>query len=81
MEWQWAFALLIGGLLLLFLMGLPIAFCFIVVDIIGLLLVSGQVGVLQFVRSFASSLIDFVLVPLPLFILMGASITTFRIGD
>jgi len=71
MEWQWAFALLIGGLLLLFLMGLPIAFCFIVVDIIGLLLVSGQVGVLQFVRSFASSLIDFVLVPLPLFILMG----------
>ena len=77
----WAFVLLIGGLLFLFLMGLPVAFCFIVVDIVGLLLVSGQVGALQFVRSLTSTLADFVLVPVPLYILMGEVLLHSELGN
>jgi tripartite ATP-independent transporter DctM subunit len=80
-EWQWALVLLIGGLLLLFLMGLPVAFCFIVVDMVGLLLVSGQVGALQFIRSLTSALADFVLVPVPLYILMGEVLLHSELGN
>ena len=72
MEWQLAFVLILGCLLLVMATGLPIAFCFMVVNILGVLLWWGGVGGLyQLVRSMFSSVTTFSLMPLPLFILMG----------
>ena len=72
MEWQLALVLILGCLLLVMATGLPIAFCFMVVNILGVLLWWGGVGGLyQLVRSMFSSVTTFSLMPLPLFILMG----------
>lgn len=72
MEWQLILLLIVGILLLLMASGLPIAFCFMAVNILGVYLFwGGQVGIEQLAISMHASLASFVLLPLPLFILMG----------
>ena len=52
--------------------GLPVAFCFMLVNIVGAFyLFGGTAGLGQLTLSIVSSLASFVLLPLPLFILMG----------
>ncbi len=52
--------------------GMPIAFCFLLINMIGVFIFfGGMVGLEQLVLSMYSGLATFTLVPLPLFILMG----------
>ena len=72
MEWQFALLFILGSLLLLMASGMPLAFCFTLVNIIGVILFwGGQVGLEQLITSISASVTSFTLIPVPLFILMG----------
>jgi tripartite ATP-independent transporter DctM subunit len=71
-EW-WAFILFfIGGLLFLLALGLPIAFCFLLLNFIGAyFFMGGFKGLSLATQQMFTSLTTFTLAPIPLFILMG----------
>ena len=72
MEWYWALILMLGGFVGLLLVGLPVAFSFLTVNIIGAwIFLGGHAGEMQMVRNAAVAVTTFVLIPIPLFILMG----------
>jgi tripartite ATP-independent transporter DctM subunit len=61
------------GLLIFFMaLGLPVGFAFLGVNIVGaLVFLGGDAGLSQLMRNSATSLTNFSLVPIPLFLLMG----------
>lgn len=71
MEWYETLLFIIGSLLFLFALRIPIAFSFLIVDLIACFWLWGATGPEQLVLSLAESVGSFVLLPLPLFILMG----------
>ena len=72
MSWQAAAWMLLGGSTLLLFMGLPVAFSFLVVNLVGAwLFLGGEPGMVQLVRNSVSSVANFSLTPIPLFVLMG----------
>jgi tripartite ATP-independent transporter DctM subunit len=72
MSWQLAAWLLLGGSTLLLFLGLPVAFTFLAVNLIGAVVVmGGEPGIIQLVRACVGSVSNFSLTPLPLFVLMG----------
>jgi len=72
MEWQWVLLLFFGSFIVLFIAGIPFAFCFLILNIGGVFLFwGGQAGLNQLATSFFASIGTFTLVPVPLFILMG----------
>jgi tripartite ATP-independent transporter DctM subunit len=71
-EWQIALIVIIGAFLLLMATGLPIAFVFLLINVVGVFFLwGGEVGISQLVRSIRDSISNFSLVPIPLYILMG----------
>jgi tripartite ATP-independent transporter DctM subunit len=72
MSWQAAAWLLLGGSTVLMFAGLPVAFAFILINLIGaVLFLGGEAGLAQLVRNSVSSITTFSLTPIPLFVLMG----------
>lgn len=72
MEWYEAFLVIMGGLFALMFIGLPVAFTFLIVNLIGAYIFFGGVpGMLQLVIQISESLTTFTLVPVALFLLMG----------
>jgi tripartite ATP-independent transporter DctM subunit len=72
MSWQAAAWLMLGGSTALLFLGLPVAFSFLVINLIGaLLFLGGEAGLTQFARNSVGSVASFSLTPIPLFILMG----------
>src|SRR6476619_7846378 len=72
MSWQLASLLLLGGSTALLFMGLPVAFSFIAINIIGAaIFLGGAAGLDQMVRNSAAAVMNFSLTPIPLFVLMG----------
>jgi tripartite ATP-independent transporter DctM subunit len=72
LDWSSALFLLLGTLLLLMLTGLPVAFAFLGVNLIGaFVFLGGEIGLDQVVRNTIASVSNFSLVPIPLFLLMG----------
>ncbi len=72
MEWAPALALLIGTLIALMVTGLPVAFAFLGVNIVGaIIFLGGEIGLDQMVRNTVASVSNFSLAPIPLFLLMG----------
>jgi len=72
MSWQAAALLLLGGSTVLLFMGIPVAFTFLAVNLIGAVLyLGGAVGIEQIVRNSVVSVSNFSLTPIPLFVLMG----------
>ncbi|MFC6487157.1 TRAP transporter large permease [Nitratireductor sp. GCM10026969] len=73
MEW-WQFLLaFFSALGVLLLIGLPVAFAFLLVNMVGVyFLWGGTSGFNQIIMSIESSISTFVLVPIPMFVLMGA---------
>src|SRR6266849_4356471 len=68
-EW-WLLAPLPVAFLLL--LGLPVAFSFIVINLVGaVLFLGGEAGLVQLARNSVGSVASFSLTPIPLFILMG----------
>jgi len=72
MAWQASLLLLLGGTTLLLFMGLPVAYSFFGINIIGaLIFFGGEPGLIQLVRNGVASVTYFSLTPIPLFLLMG----------
>jgi tripartite ATP-independent transporter DctM subunit len=72
MSWQLASALLLGGSTLLLFIGMPVAFSFMAINILGaILFLGGDAGLSQMLRNSAAAVINFSLTPIPLFVLMG----------
>lgn len=72
MDWVLSLCSLLGGVVVLMLIGLPVAFAFLVTNVIGAFFFMGGVaGVDQLARNSIASVITFSLTPIPLFILMG----------
>ena len=71
MEWWLVLTFFIGGLIFLLILGFPIAFSFLLVDLLGILVFMGPAGLNQMTLHVFSSLSTFTLAPVPMFILMG----------
>ena len=72
MEWQLMLLLFFGSLLLLMAAGMPVAFSFLLVNVVFMFLFwGGQVGLEQLALSLFAAVASFTLLPIPLFILMG----------
>ncbi len=72
MAWQTAAWLLLGGSTVLLFLGLPVAFTFLAVNIVGAAIyMGGEPGLVQLARNSVQSVSSFALTPIPLFILMG----------
>jgi tripartite ATP-independent transporter DctM subunit len=72
MSWQAAAWLMLGGSTVLIFLGLPVAFCFLVINLVGAwLFLGGEPGMVQLARSSVASVTSFALTPIPLFVLMG----------
>ena len=72
MAWGAALFLLLGTLLVLMALGLPVAFAFLGVNVVGaFVFLGGEAGLTQLVRNSMASLTTFTLAPIPLFLLLG----------
>ena len=72
MSWQAAAWLLLGGSTVLMFLGLPVAFAFLAINLVGAaIFLGGDAGMMQLARNSVQSVTSFALTPIPLFILMG----------
>jgi len=72
MSWQAAAWLMLGGSTALMFLGLPVAFAFLAINIVGAAIyLGGEPGLVQLARNSVQSVTTFALTPIPLFILMG----------
>jgi tripartite ATP-independent transporter DctM subunit len=75
MEWYSIISLLFGGMVLLLLTGVPIAFAFLIVNLVAAYFFLGGVpGLIGAVVGVFTSITTFTLLPVPFFILMGGLI-------
>jgi len=73
MEWYLALALLVGSIAGLIILGFPVAIAFIIANILGTVIFAGGfAGLIQIVENSTDLVTSFTLVPVPLFVLMGA---------
>jgi tripartite ATP-independent transporter DctM subunit len=72
MSWDAAAWLMLGGSTLLLFLGLPVAFSFLAINLLGAwLFLGGEAGLVQLARNSVGSVASFSLTPIPLFLLMG----------
>jgi tripartite ATP-independent transporter DctM subunit len=72
MEWYYAVLIIMVGSLFLMMLGVPVAFALLAVDIIGVFLWWGGVpGLMRLTASIRDGVGTFILIPIPLFVLMG----------
>ncbi|MCL6446728.1 MAG: TRAP transporter large permease [Armatimonadetes bacterium] len=72
MGWEANFIIIFGSLFGLILLGIPVAFAFMLVVMVGyIIFVGGWTGINQFIFGIFSSVANFNLSPVPFFILMG----------
>ena len=72
MDWVTTLILMFGGVVFFLLLGLPIVFSFLVVNLIGAFFVlGGDVGIMQMVRNMQGSVAQYALAPIVLFVFMG----------
>jgi tripartite ATP-independent transporter DctM subunit len=72
MGWIDASLILFGGLVAVMGLGLPVAFAFLAINILGaLIFLGGEPGLVQLARNSVQSITSFALTPIPFFVLMG----------
>src|SRR5690606_18053894 len=72
MSWEAAAWLLLGGTTVLLFLGVPVAFAFLAVNLLGAaIFMGGEPGLIQLARNGVQSVSSFSLTPIPLFVLMG----------
>ncbi len=72
MTWIEGSVLLFGGLVALMGLGLPVAFAFLALNVVGaLIFLGGEPGLAQLARNAVVSITSFSLTPIPFFVLMG----------
>lgn len=81
MEWWLVFVIAFGSLLIFFTTGVPVAFCFLGLDIIGLYLLFGERGMSLLTESMVESVATFTMSPLPMFVFLGEIFFQSRVVD
>lgn len=72
MPWPYLLLLILGSAVVLMILGMPVAFCFTVVNLVGVFILwGGTTGLEELIHSIMASVTTFSLMPVPLFILMG----------
>jgi tripartite ATP-independent transporter DctM subunit len=72
MDWISALVLMLGMICVFMALGLPVAFAFLLANIVGaLIFLGGSAGLVSLVRGSMASISNFNLAPIPLFLLMG----------
>jgi len=72
MDWPQAALILLGGIVVLMAAGVPVAFAFLAINIVGVLIfMGGMAGIDQLVDNASGTITTFTLVPVPLFMIMG----------
>src|SRR5215510_11161365 len=72
MDWISASLILFGGLVAVMGIGLPVAFAFLAINLLGaVLFLGGEAGLMQLSRNAVQSVTSFALTPIPFFVLMG----------
>src|SRR5438105_4441230 len=72
MSWIEGGILLFGGLVAVMGLGLPVAFAFLALNVVGaILFLGGEAGLAQLARNAVQSITSFSLTPIPFFVLMG----------
>jgi tripartite ATP-independent transporter DctM subunit len=72
MSWTIPLLSMISGIIVLMLLGFPVAIAFLIVNVVSaFLIMGGLVGVEQFISNGVNAITSFALVPVPLFLLMG----------
>lgn len=72
MPWYFAFLLMVGMILGLMILRIPVAFAFIAANIVGVFIfMGGHFGMVQLVSNASEALLNYSLLPIPLFLLMG----------
>ncbi|MEI9478277.1 MAG: TRAP transporter large permease subunit [Deltaproteobacteria bacterium] len=81
MEWWVVLSFFFGGVILILLSGFPVAFAFLTLDLLGVLIFMGLPGLQNISLHIFSSLASFIIAPVPLFILMGEVMYHSRLAD
>ena len=81
MEWWMVLTFFLGGLIILLLAGFPVAFSFLLMDVMGILVFMGAPGLKNITLGIFSSLSIFTITPVPLFILMGELMYHSHVAD
>lgn len=82
MDWWFIFILILASLILLFFLGVPVAFSFLFVNIFfAYIFWGGEIGLTQLILSISRSITSFSLLPVPLFLLMGEVMFLFGIAQ
>jgi len=72
LEWYLALLFIFGGMILLLLTGMPVPVAFLIINVIGIYFFWGGAGGFgQLILSMTDSVASFVILPFPLFILLG----------
>lgn len=72
MDWWLALLIIFGAFVFLMLIGMPVAFSFLLINLVGVFILwGGTAGLRQLILSIFESVTFFALLPVPLFILMG----------
>src|SRR5436190_1764114 len=72
MSWIEGSILLFGGLVAVMGLGLPVAFAFLALNVVGaIIFLGGEPGLVQVARNAVQSITSFSLTPIPFFVLMG----------
>jgi tripartite ATP-independent transporter DctM subunit len=80
-DWWLVLLILFGGLFVSLSIGMPVAFSFLIMSLIGsAIYLGGHAGLVQLIYSSMGSVMSFTLLPVPLFILMGEVMFATRIG-
>ncbi len=81
MEWWMVLIFFLGGLIVLLLAKFPVAFAFLLMDVLGILVFMGSAGLKNITLGIFSSLSIFTVTPVPLFILMGELMYHSHVAD
>ncbi|HLR67574.1 MAG TPA: TRAP transporter large permease subunit [Virgibacillus sp.] len=82
MEWWVILILIFGGMIFLFMIGIPVAFAFLAINTIGaFILWNGLGGLEQLTFNMSSSVASFTFLTIPMFILMGEIMFRSGIGE
>jgi len=71
MDWGTTLLLMLAVLMVILLSGIPVAFAFLLFNLLGVMYLMGPGGITQLSVSMFSSISKFIIAPVPLFILMG----------
>ena len=71
MDWGTILLIMLSGLMFILLSGIPVAFAFMLFNLLGVLFLMGPAGITMLSVSLFSSIAKFTIAPVPLFILMG----------